>query len=79
MRQNICRALLVLGLLVPLSRSSFGDTFLVSGSLSGSGDLEGAEIMSPSFTFGGARGSGPPSAEILPTEITPLRRFWLER
>jgi hypothetical protein len=31
MRQSICHALLVLALLVPLSRSSFGDTFAVSG------------------------------------------------
>jgi hypothetical protein len=31
MRQGIWRALLVLGLLVPLSRLSFGDTFAVSG------------------------------------------------
>jgi hypothetical protein len=52
MRQGIFRALLVLALLAPLSRLSFGDTlFVVSGSLDASGDLETVGINSPSFTF----------------------------
>ena len=56
MRQGFFRALLVLALLVPLSRSSFGDTFGVAGSLTDSGDVEYGSITLPSFTFIGGSG-----------------------
>jgi len=51
MHQGICRALLVLALLIPLSRSSFGDSFAVSGTIFGSGDIVGASIALPSGTI----------------------------
>jgi hypothetical protein len=57
MRQVICRALLVLALLVPLSRFSFGDTVAVSGVLQASGDTEGGSLAFPSFTFSGNSGA----------------------
>lgn len=56
MRQGIWRALLVLALLVPLSRLSFGDTFAVSGNLDASGDTAGGHLSGPSFTFEGGSG-----------------------
>ena len=57
MRQGIGRALLVLALLVPLSRYSFGDPFGASGILSASGDMEGGSLTFPSFTFSGGSGA----------------------
>jgi len=57
MRQGICRALLVLALLVPLSRYSFGDPFGSSGTLQASGDMEGGSLAFPSFTFSGNSGA----------------------
>jgi hypothetical protein len=57
MRQVICRALLVLALLVPFSRYSFGDPFGASGILSASGDMEGGSLAFPSFTFSGNSGA----------------------
>ena len=57
MRQGICRALLVLALLVPLSRYSFGDPFGSSGTLQASGDMEGGSLAFPSFTFTGNSGA----------------------
>jgi hypothetical protein len=57
MRQGICRALLVLALLVPLSRYSFGDPFGASGTLQASGDIEGGSLTLPSFTFSGNSGA----------------------
>lgn len=57
MRQSICRALLVLALLVPFSRYSFGDPFGASGMLTASGDMEGGSLAFPSFTFSGNSGA----------------------
>lgn len=56
MRKGICRALLVLALLVPLSRSSFGDSFAVRGSFSDSGDVEFVSMSIPNLTFNGHLG-----------------------
>lgn len=58
MRQSFCRALLVLALLVPLSRSSFGDTFAVGGTLVDSGDIEEGFINLPSGTVNFAIAAG---------------------
>jgi PEP-CTERM motif len=57
MRQGICRAFLVLVLLVPFSRYSFGDPFGASGVLTASGDSEGGSLAFPSFTFSGNSGA----------------------
>jgi hypothetical protein len=57
MRQGIGRALLVLALLVPFSRFSFGDPFGASGILTASGDMEGGSLTFPSFTFSGNSGA----------------------
>lgn len=57
MRQGICRALVVLALLVPLSRYSFGDPFGATGTLQASGDSEGGSLTFPSFTFSGNSGA----------------------
>jgi len=57
MRQGTCRALLVLALLVPLSRYSFGDPFGASGILKASGDTEGGSLAFPTFTFSGNSGA----------------------
>ena len=57
MRLGIGRALLVLALLVPLSRYSFGDPLEASGTLSASGDMEGGSLIFPSFTFSGNSGA----------------------
>jgi hypothetical protein len=57
MRQGICRALLVLAVLVPFSRFSFGDPFGASGILTASGDMEGGSLAFPSFTFSGNSGA----------------------
>ncbi len=57
MRQGIGRAFLVLALLVPFSRFSFGDPFGASGTLSASGDSEGGSLAFPSFTFSGSSGA----------------------
>jgi len=57
MRQGICRALMVLALLVPFSHYSFGDPFGASGVLSASGDIEGGSLAFPTFTFGGNSGA----------------------
>jgi hypothetical protein len=55
--RHICRAFLVLALLVPFSRFSFGDPFGASGTLSASGDSEGGSLIFPSFTFSGSSGA----------------------
>jgi hypothetical protein len=57
MRQGIGRAFLVLALLVPFSRFSFGDPFGSSGVLQASGDIEGGSLTFPSFTFSGNSGA----------------------
>jgi hypothetical protein len=57
MRQGIGRALLVLALLVPVSRYSFGDPLEADGVLSASGDMEGGSLAFPSFTFSGNSGA----------------------
>lgn len=57
MRQGIGHALLVLALLVPLSRYSFGDPFGSSGILTASGDMEGGTLTFSSFTFSGNSGA----------------------
>jgi hypothetical protein len=57
MRQGICRAFLVLILLVPFSRFSFADPFEASGVLTAGGDIESGSLAFPSFTFSGNSGA----------------------
>lgn len=57
MRKSICRAFLVLALLVPFSRFSLGDPFGANGTLTASGDIEEGSLAFPSFTFNGSSGA----------------------
>jgi hypothetical protein len=57
MHKITCRALLVLALLVPISRLSFGDSFAVSGILIDSGDIESGSLSFASSGIAGGSGA----------------------